>query len=183
MAVISTRLVLRILWWIVVAGAVAFLALTLLWFVFPQTDSSETVGPADAIVVFVGSTDRLDTALELMDDAAAPNLVIPNGTDNDDAEDLCRDAPDGVFCPSTENLDTRGEAEAIGQIAREEAWSSVIAVTSVYHVRRATYLLGRCFDGSITAVSPSGEVDGDFVDNITHEWVGMVGAVVLPPSC
>ena len=124
---------------------VAGVFLTLVWFVRPSTHAVETVPPADAVVLFAGATDRLDTAVELMENGAAPSLVIPNGTDIEDAEDLCEgDASFEVVCPITDEVTTEGEARAIGRIAGERGWSSVIAVTSVYHVHRATFLLGRC---------------------------------------
>ncbi len=167
-----------------VLGA-AGLLLTLVWFVGPSTQDVATVPPADAVVLFAGTTDRLDTAVELMQRGAAPSLVIPNGTDMEVAEGLCEGgAPFEVICPATDEVTTTGEARAMGRLAVDRGWSSLIAVTSVYHVHRATFLLGRCFDGSVDVVTPSPDLDArDWVDKIPHEWAGFLAAVVLRPAC
>jgi len=167
-----------------VLGA-AVLLLTLIWFIGPSTHDVATVPRADAVVLFAGATERLDTAVELMENGAAPSLIIPNGTDIEDAEDLCeRGASFEVICPVTDEVSTTGEARAIGRIAGERGWSNLIAVTSVYHVHRATFLLGRCFDGPVAVVTPSQDLGmGEWIDKIPHEWAGFLAAVVLRPAC
>ena len=168
---------------VVVLGSVGLL-LTLVWFINPSTREIETVQPADAVVLFAGVEDRLDTAVELMERGAAPNLVIPNGETVDGAEDLCESASYTVFCPDTRTIDTVGEAETIGLLAREQGWSNVIAVTSTYHVHRATSLLGRCFDGGIVAVTPDQGLDReDLVSEVPCEWAGYLASWVVGPSC
>jgi uncharacterized SAM-binding protein YcdF (DUF218 family) len=176
-------------WWIVfllaaVLGAVGLL-LTLVWFISPSTQDVETVQPADAVVLFAGSSDRFDTAVELMESGAAPNLVLVNGnTLEGDSEDLCETAPYQVFCPDSRTIDTVGEAEAIGRLAREQGWSNLIAVTSTYHVHRATSLLGRCFDGSIQVVTPDQGMDREeLIGKVPHEWAGFLASFVFGPSC
>jgi uncharacterized SAM-binding protein YcdF (DUF218 family) len=177
----------RFLVWVLALAVVgtAGLLLTLVWFVGPSTHEVSTVPPADAVVLFAGATERLDTAVELMENGAAPSLVIPNGTDIEDAEDLCEgDASFEVVCPITDEVTTAGEARAIGRIAGERGWSSLIAVTSVYHVHRATFLLGRCHDGPVDVVTPSRDIGvGDLVDKIPHEWAGFLAALVFQPAC
>jgi uncharacterized SAM-binding protein YcdF (DUF218 family) len=178
----------RALW--VVAAVVVLVAamvipMTFNWFVNPPTEEMTTVQPADAVVLFAGAAERLDTAVELMERGAAPNLVLPNGNTIDDAEDLCEgSAPYQVFCPASDEITTKGEAVAIGRLAEEQGWSRLIAVTSVYHVHRATFLLGRCFDGPVDAVTPSQDLDTEeWVGKIPHEWAGFLAALVLPPAC
>jgi len=177
----------RFLVWVLALAVVgtAGLLLTLVWFVGPSTHDVTTVPPADAVVLFAGATERLDTAVELMESGSAPSLVIPNGRDIEDAEDLCEGgATFEIICPVTDEVTTAGEARAIGRIAGERGWSSLIAVTSVYHVHRATFLLGRCYEGPIDVVTPSqGLGVGEWVDKIPHEWVGFLAAVVLQPAC
>jgi len=166
------------------AVAVIGVLLTFVWFISPVTREVDAVEPADAVVVFAGNPERLETAVELMERGAAQNLVIPNGRDLDQAEFLCEQAPFDVSCPDTDEITTQGEAQAIGRLAEERGWSRLIAVTSVYHVRRATYLLGRCHDGELDAVTPSVELDvEDWVDKVAHEWAGLNAAVVLQPDC
>jgi uncharacterized SAM-binding protein YcdF (DUF218 family) len=177
----------RLLVWALVLAVLgaAGLLLTLVWFVGPSTHDVATVPPADAVVLFAGATERLDTAVELMENGAAPSLVIPNGTDVEDAEELCEGgASFEVICPVTDEVTTTGEARAIGRIAGERGWSSLIAVTSVYHVHRATFLLGRCYDGPVDVVTPPQDLDiGEWIDKVPHEWVGFLAAVVLQPAC
>jgi uncharacterized SAM-binding protein YcdF (DUF218 family) len=176
-------------WWIflllmAVLGAVGLL-LTLVWFINPTTQEVEAVQPADAVVLFAGTSERFDTAVELMDRGAAPNLVLVNGnTLEGESEDLCESAPYQVFCPDSRTVDTVGEAETIGQLAREQGWSNLIAVTSTYHVHRATSLLGRCFDGSIQVVTPDQGLDREeLIGKVPHEWVGFLASFVFGPSC
>ena len=177
----------RFLVWLLALAVVgtAGLLLTLVWFVGPSTHDVSTVPPADAVVLFAGATERLDTAVELMENGAAPSLVIPNGTDIEDAEDLCEGgASFEVICPVTDEVTTTGEARAVGRIAGERGWSRLIAVTSVYHVHRATFLLGRCYDGQVDVVTPSQDLGvGEWIDKIPHEWAGFLAAVVLQPAC
>jgi len=179
------RLVLWILAGVVVLVAAMIIPMTFNWFVNPPTQEMAMVQPADAVVLFAGATERLDTAVELMERGAAPNLVVPNGSTIDDAEDLCEGtASYQVFCPASDEITTKGEAEVIGRLAEEQGWSRLIAVTSVYHVHRATFLLGRCFDGPVDAVTPSQDLDPEeFVGKIPHEWAGFLAALVLPPVC
>ena len=177
----------RFLMWVLALAVVgtAGLLLTLVWFVGPSTHDVATVPPADAVVLFAGATERLDTAVALMENGSAPSLVIPNGTDIEDAEDLCEgEATFEVICPVTDEVTTAGEARAIGRIAGERGWSSLIAVTSVYHVHRATFLLGRCYDGPVDVVTPSQDLGvGEWVDKVPHEWAGFLAAVALQPAC
>lgn len=175
-------------WWIIfllmaVLGAIGLL-LTFVWFISPSTQDVESVQPADAVVLFAGDSSRLETAVELMDRGAAPNLVLVNGNSIDDGDDLCESAPYQVFCPDSRTIDTVGEAETIGQLAREQGWTNLIAVTSTYHVHRATSLLGRCFDGSIQTVTPDQGLDReDLIGKVPHEWVGWLGSFVFGPNC
>lgn len=179
------RRILRILLWTLVLIPGLFVFLTVVWFVNPRTKNVETVEPADAVVLFAGSSERLVTAVELMERGAAANLVLPNGNGLDYAEDWCdEDTSFQVFCPNTNPITTAGEAQTIGRLAEESGWSRLIAVTSEYHVHRATYLLGQCHDGTIQAVAaPRGLGPAEWVEKVTHEWAGFLGAVILPPPC
>jgi uncharacterized SAM-binding protein YcdF (DUF218 family) len=175
-------------WWIAFLSLAALGAvgvfLTLVWFVNPTTDDIDTVQSADAVVLFAGVEDRLDTAIELMERGVAPNLVIPNGNSVDEGADLCDGTTYRVFCPDTRTIDTVGEAETIGLLAREEGWSNLIAVTSTYHVHRATSLLGRCFEGGIVAVTPDqGLGREELVEKVPREWAGYLASFIFGPNC
>lgn len=179
------RWALWILAGVLVLVAAMVIPMTFNWFVNPPTQEMGSVQPADAVVLFAGASERLETALELMERGAAPNLVVPNGSTIEGAEDLCEGAATyEVFCPASEEITTKGEAEVIGRLAEERGWSRLIAVTSVYHVHRATFLLGRCYDGPVDAVTPSQDLDlEEWVGKIPHEWAGFLAALVLPPAC
>lgn len=167
---------------LVTASAVGYL--TFAWFVNPITADPATVAPADAVVLFAGAEERLETAIGLMERGVAPNLVLPGGAESEDGEDLCESADFNVFCPPTDEVSTIGEARAIGRLAAEQGWSRLIAVTSTYHVQRATYLLDRCHDGPIEAVAPHQGLDRDDVmEHALQEWIEYLGSVVLQPSC
>ena len=169
-----------------VAIAVLAAVLSYTWFIDPATESVETVETADAVVVFAGSGERTETALELMERGVAPNLVIPNGRSDDiEDRDLCdRAASFQVYCPDSETIDTMGEAQAIGRLAEERGWSSLIAVTSSYHVHRATYQLGLCYDGLVQVVASNRSIDrDDLVASMAHEWVGTIAAMTVQRAC
>lgn len=167
-----------------VVGAIGVL-LTFIWFVRPTTQQVETVQPADAVVLFAGASERLDTAIELMERSAAPSLVIPNGNSIDDAEELCGgEASFEVLCPDSEQISTTGEAQTIGRLAAERGWSRLIAVTSVYHAHRASFLLGRCYEGPFDVVTPSQDLGMDeWFEKVPHEWAGFLAALILQPAC
>jgi hypothetical protein len=162
---------------ITIPGLLVFM---IVWFVNPATATVSDVGPADAVVLFAGTNDRLDTAVDLMVAERAPNLVLPNGMDF--APGLCS-APHTfqVYCPRTETINTEGEARAIGGIATQNGWSRLIAVTSIYHVRRATFLLGQCYDGTVTAVTPSRDIGYEgWSESLPHELAGFLEGIVKP---
>lgn len=52
---------------------------------------------------------------------------------------------------------TRGEAYAASQLARAEGWDSIVVVTEPSHLRRATKVFERCFDGTIYPVASEPE--------------------------
>jgi uncharacterized SAM-binding protein YcdF (DUF218 family) len=164
----------------VVAAAIAVVAtvvVNLKLFLWPSTS---TLHHADAIVVFAGGNgERLNKALDLAREGYAPNLVASTGPDQ-----LCNARQSfAVICFSPDPDNTRGEAEAIGRLAREHRWKRLILVTSTYHVTRARLLLDRCYAGSIEValVPPHQGVIG-VVGAIAHEWGGLIEAT-LDRSC
>lgn len=181
----ARRPLIRLLVAVVLLAPIVFVALTYFWFIAPPTEDVETVTAGDAVVVFAGSRDRLLTAVELMERGVASNLVIPNGrTSEMNRPGFCDETAFRVFCPETETIDTRGEARAIGQLAEEMGWTSLIAVTSVYHVHRATSQLRRCHEGPVVAVAASQSMDGDdWLDKVVHEWAGTLAAMTIRSAC
>jgi uncharacterized SAM-binding protein YcdF (DUF218 family) len=171
-----------------VAGAailVVVLAATARLFIWPSTDA---IGRADAVVIFVGGRgERLELAERLMGDAVANHLVIPNGH--------APEWPDGnaacvehrryeVHCPVPDPDNTRGEARAIAALAEAQGWDTLIVVTSTYHLSRSRLLLDRCFEGEILAARarPVLGVPG-WTSRIGHEWVAWTTAVAAHRTC
>ncbi len=168
----------------VMVGAALLFAITYFWFVAPAVAGIDDLQPVDAVVVFVGDPERLDVAVSLMERGVAENLVIPNGSSGETRTRLCDSAVFQVHCPDTETIDTRGEAQAIGRLAQEMGWSSLIAVTSSYHVHRATYQLNTCHDGPITAVASETDLGRrELLRKIAHEWVGTLAAMTVQRGC
>jgi uncharacterized SAM-binding protein YcdF (DUF218 family) len=112
---------------------------------------------ADAIVVLAGNTDRLPAALELADDGVAPVLVVSRDeTGKDRARQRLCERPGersyDVLCKQAAPFSTRGEARLVADLARQNGWSSLVVVSSRYHLFRAERLLARCTDAGLTMV-------------------------------
>jgi uncharacterized SAM-binding protein YcdF (DUF218 family) len=114
---------------------------------------------ADAVVVLSGDRDvRLDPGIALVRRGVAPVLVI-SGARQDPrwrkAAGLCRQgrvAGARVICFEPRPFSTRGEARAIGRLARQHGWNAVVVVTSTFHVTRARMLFRRCYRGRLWMV-------------------------------
>jgi len=153
--------------------AVAGLVATARLFVWPATDAVE---PADAVVVLAGGDgERFERGLELVDRGVAPTLVLSFGAPAFCNEDHAFEVV--CFAPSPET--TRGEAEAIGELARAHGWSRILLVTSTPHVTRARLLVERCYSGDldVTGATPDTGVPG-WIAAVTHEWGGLVETLV-----
>lgn len=107
--------------------------------------------------------------------------MIPNGhSDHIVDRDLCDGSSFQVFCPDSATIDTEGEAQAIGRLAEERGLSSLIAVTSTYHVHRATYQLSLCHDNPVQAVGSNRSIDrDDLAESMLREWVGTIAAMTI----
>src|SRR5438093_1486607 len=114
---------------------------------------------ADAVVVLSGARNlRLDPALQLVERGVAPVLAI-SGAARDPrwrkARQLCAVGHAGrvrVVCFMPVPFSTRGEARAIGQLARARGWNRVVVVTSTFHVTRTRLLFHRCYAGRLWVV-------------------------------
>lgn len=121
-------------------------------YVRPQVD---TVRHADAILVLGGSAagPRYRYAVDLARQGWAPTLVLSNpyGGAQPFVDALCRTPQPRlhVECFAPDPHTTLGEGRELRRLARERHWETVIVVTSVPHVSRARYIIGKCFDGEL----------------------------------
>ena len=140
---------------------------------------------ADAVVVLSGDGSRVPLALRLMEQGVAPTLVFAGKPDVRAVIDLCR-VPQvyEVVCLSPNPDNTRTEAQAVGRLAEDRRWGSLVVVSSRYHLARAGLHLRRCFGGTVSMVGDVPPYGGDFARRqIAHEWLGLVHASVLTRGC
>jgi uncharacterized SAM-binding protein YcdF (DUF218 family) len=109
---------------------------------------------ADAVIVLAGARGpRLTRGLALARRGVAPVLVISDAWSPTwvEANRLCagRPAPAPVLCFHPDPYSTRGEARSVARLAANHHWTSVLVVTSRYHIVRAGILFDRCFGGAV----------------------------------
>jgi uncharacterized SAM-binding protein YcdF (DUF218 family) len=142
--------------------AVSVLILLLVWLtacvkvvIMPPVDRPVH---SDAILVLGSPTvdGRLEEGLRLADAGYADTLVISIGW-AEGRQRIAACADDNpryrVVCFQPDPTTTRGEAEELGRLARQHNWSSVLVVTSVYHISRARLVVNRCMPGTVRMVA------------------------------
>src|SRR5208282_4583126 len=109
----------------VMALIVAFVLVTVRLFVWPAEGMPTRVS---AIVMLAGPGDRLPVALELAREHRAPMLVVSRGWEGYGGP--CPSPVPGVelICFDPDPGTTRGEAEALGRMAKQFRWRSVVLV-------------------------------------------------------
>ncbi|AQT81308.1 hypothetical protein B1R94_21710 [Mycolicibacterium litorale] len=114
---------------------------------------------ADAIIVLGGENDgRLEYGLNLARQGYADTVVLSNSYDDTSETDRAayrRACAAGtpaitVVCFKPDPYTTRGEAMFLSRLAKQRNWTHVIVVSWNYHMVRARYIFGQCFDGSVT---------------------------------
>jgi uncharacterized SAM-binding protein YcdF (DUF218 family) len=170
---------------VVVASGV--LAALVGWlFVWPPT---EPPGRVDAVLVLAGGNgERETTGVRLVQEGVAPVIVFSDGgRPGSSSARLCQQQLDGirVACLRPRTSSTRGEARAFAELAGRHGWRSVAVVTSSYHIRRASLLVGRCYGGMVHAVAaglgPSGGVEP--VRSVLREGVGLLALRTVRRGC
>lgn len=157
----------------------AWLVASLVLFVLPP---AETGAPAhaDAVVVLSGSSKRLPPAEKLIREGVAPVLALSSVSRTPKwkaARRLCRSGRyDGarVLCFEASPYSTRGEAETVARIARSRGWSSIVVVSSTFHLTRAAMLFRRCYHGTLSFV---GAPDTWWV--LPGEWASETGKLLV----
>jgi uncharacterized SAM-binding protein YcdF (DUF218 family) len=152
-------------------------------FVWPATDPPKRV---DALLVFAGKRERLAEGVRLLRAGVAPVLVISDGgRPRSRAGRTCRNPPPDleVVCVTPVRSSTAAEAAAFAELAERQGWRSVALVTSTYHVRRASLLLDRCYDGRIATVAAPRRGGAGLVADVLHEWAGLAAAATVQRGC
>lgn len=172
--------------------ALGVLAALLVWLFFAfQLFFNVHTSPlhaADAVVMLGGaSKERLPEALKLRDELGAPVLVLSN-TDtkgNATADSYCdaHSLDPSVICFLPVPMDTRGEADAIGLMASEHGWKSIVVVTSKYHVARSERLLNQCTPSHVQMAATDPELSPtQWLRRFVIETGGLF-TVFLHPEC
>jgi uncharacterized SAM-binding protein YcdF (DUF218 family) len=119
-------------------------------FVTPSWDEPAAEGP---IVVLGGSADeRARLGIDL---AAGPprREVVLSADAAHHAERYGRDcAEEDTHCVVPRPLSTWGEAQLVGELARDLDWPAVTVVTSEFHVPRSRMIFDRCLDIPVAMV-------------------------------
>lgn len=161
-----------------VAVAVVLLVLTDRWFLRP---SSDEIVDADAALVFVGGDlERARAMLDLAGTGAVDHVVVvarglgPSNTFGRFCEEGLRF--DGeLHCLESSGADTRREARRLAEYASDQGWEHVVVVTSSYHLRRATLLIERCFEGRVDQVAAVPDASAAvWFGQVLHEWGGIL---------
>ena len=163
---------------------IGFSAITARWFIWPAQGMPARV---DAIVMLDGIGDRLDTALELARERRASVLVVSytlNGRHNWSGGTAC--APEvteaKVICFIPNPATTRGEGEAIGRIARQYHWHSIVLIATAPQDPVALLRTRRCFSGKIYMINASFP-SSQWVYQVAYYWGGALRALFLQRSC
>lgn len=140
---------------------------------------------ADAVVLLSGDGARLPLALRLMERRVSSTLVFVGQPDTLAVDNLCRTSQSfEVVCLRPMPDNTRTEARATGRLARQRRWSSMVVVTSRFHVVRARMLFDRCFGGTVEAVGEYPHYGSEFARRAAvHEWLGLVHATLFARGC
>jgi hypothetical protein len=170
-------------WRVLVAAAVLFLAAfgvaTARLFVWPPHGMPARV---DAIVMFNGPGNRLDTAMKLAWMHRAPVLVISQSSPFWGHGSVCAPKIPGVriICFDPNPATTRGEF--IARLAKRDHWHSIAVVTTAPQNTRARLRVRRCFNGHVYVVNAP-LTTYEWPAEVAYEWAATMKALLLQPSC
>jgi uncharacterized SAM-binding protein YcdF (DUF218 family) len=162
----------------VLTAVAVWLAACLVLFVWPPAESSPP-RHADVVVVLSGDRKRLTPALALVRRGVAPVLAISTVERTKhwpEGRRLCRlgrVAAVRVLCFEAVPFSTQGEARSIARLARQRGWSSVVLVTSRFHVTRASMLFRRCYHRTLAVVGT-----GSTWWRLPEEWLSETGKLL-----
>ncbi len=154
------------------------------FFTRPQSDP---LAKADAIVVLGGEMDgRIEYGLSLARQGYADTVVLSNsyGPASNRFRRACAAGTSTitVICFVPDPFTTRGEAMFASRLAKEHQWKHVIVVSWNYHLVRARYIFGQCFDGTVTMRAVPRAYDFNVAEwawIYGYQYAGLVKAAVL----
>jgi uncharacterized SAM-binding protein YcdF (DUF218 family) len=152
-------------------------------FVFPPSDTPRS---ADAVVMLSGDHgERLPRALALMRAGVARTLVHDGEPDSAEARALCEKPQTfEVVCLHPEPDNTSAEAYALGRLALNRDWKTVVVVTSTQHVARAGLLFRRCVSADVRMVPARPAFSWRLTARlIGEEWVKLAYLVTVDRGC
>lgn len=145
----------------------------------------DPIGPVDAIVVLGGEHDgREQYGLDLADQGIADTVVLSNpyGRNDKTMKRVCSSGTERVtvICVRPDPSTTAGEGMKVRELAAQHGWTSVLVISWRYHLPRARYIFGQCFDGTtiMRAVPrnyPFSLLDWEFV--YLYQYGGFVRAL------
>lgn len=149
-------------------------------FIWPSLDPIKGAR-ADAILVMGGPGPRLQVALKLAKEHAAPVMLVSVASVRWNCPSL--EVPRvRVECFRPDPFSTQGEARYAGTQARLHGWQSVIVVSSVPQATRARLRVQRCFHGTVKVVAARPSV-ASWVYGVLYEWGALTKALVWQRSC
>jgi hypothetical protein len=167
---------------VVVALVLAFVALTLALFVYPDVNAPQR---SNAIVVLGGNgAGPFNEGVALAREHYAPTIVLSLLPGSSCHGSVLPQVPSvHLLCFLADPLSTQGEGRAIARLAAAHHWDRVIVVMPTTQATRARLRVGRCYPGQILEVGVTPPGFWAWVRGIVYEWPSLLKALVLQPSC
>jgi hypothetical protein len=167
----------------VLVVVLAFVALTLRLFVFPDVNAPEQ---SNAIVVLGGNgAGPFDEGVALARERFAPTVVLSlvPGYSCGRLTSLPEVPSVHLLCFRANPQTTQGEGRAIAHLAAVHHWDRVIVVMPTTQATRARLRIGRCYAGQVLEVGVTPLGFWAWVRGIAYEWPSLLKALVLQPTC
>jgi hypothetical protein len=171
---------LRLIAVVIVVLVVAFSALTLRLFVFPDLNAPLR---ANAIVVLGGSAGAGNEGIALAKKGYAPIIAFSVYPALPCGHSIAHLPSERVLCFVPHPETTQGEARWIAHMATLDHWHQIIVVMRTTQATRARLRIGRCYPGRVLEVGVPPAGFSAWAYQIAYEWGALAKALVLQPSC